>query len=294
MLRKIFHLIIIAIFGALMTSAVCGEGNFIVKNLSNADIENMVQANVLKTPYIFDPNRLRLLIVSYYDFEGKSHEDGKIIVLDAVADSVLKIFQELYKTKFPFQEIKLINEFQGNDDLAMAANNSSALNQRNITGQTALSLHAYGLALDINPIQNPYISFDFDKGTAQYLPAAGAKFANRYENRPGKPNRPGLAEPLKKLFYQNGFNIWGGNWDYPIDYQHFQTSRTLEELLIAMDPADAEEFFKLHIKFLERQKENSAAELALYMQNHANKDLVKDYLVNKKRFMEHARKVVTQ
>lgn len=262
---------------------------FSAKNLSAPEIDEMVQKNILQKPYLFDPARLKILTISYYDFAGEIHNDGQIIVLDSAANYVIAAFQELYRQKFPLQKMRLMNEYNGDDNLAMADNNCSALNQRKITGDGAqLSIHAYGLALDINPIQNPYIDFDVTKGTAQFAPIAGIKFANRLENRSGKQNRQGLAESIKNIFYQNGFNIWGGDWDNPIDYQHFQTSRILAELLITMNSTDAENFFNHHVKFLKTHNE----ELVVYLKNNFYGNLKVSYNADKTEFMNRVERIV--
>lgn len=267
------------------------KAKFLVNDLSWQDIDNMVKTNVLKQPFIFDPTRLKILTISYYDFDGVLHQDGKMIVLDAAADYVILAFKKLFKQKFYLSKIKLMNEYKGDDNLSLKDNNTSSFNQRYITGSaSSLSIHAYGLAIDINPIQNPYISFDYNNGTAQYYPIEGAKYANRLENRPEKPNREGLAEGIKNIFYQYGFNIWGGDWDNPIDYQHFQTSRILAELLVIMNADDAKEFFKIHVEYLS----NHERELAIYMKNNGYPDLKSSYNADKPGFIKQAKSFLYQ
>jgi len=283
----ICHAIKLLILVNFMPQESAASEIFSIQKLSEKDISQMLETNVLKKPYLCDPSRLRLLQISYYDFDGKIHRDGKIVVLDAAAENVINIFKKLFDQKFPLQRISLLNEFKGDDDLSMNANNSSAFNQRAIAGRDRVSIHSYGLAIDINPVQNPYVIFNHENATAQYLPAAGIKFANRLEGRPNKPNRAGLAENVEKIFYQNGFNIWGGNWDDPIDYQHFQTSRGLADLLVVMDARDAKIFFEMHVKFLNQKKED----LVIQAQSLIGEDLKKFYLANKTKFMEQVSKI---
>jgi hypothetical protein len=110
-----------------------------------------------------------------------------------------------------------------------------------ITEGDAVSLHAYGLAIDINPIQNPYVVRTGEVLTFQ--PPTGAEYANRLNDRPWKEARPGMAEAVIDVFAENGFLIWGGYWDNPIDYQHFQVGRKMAERLARVSPPEAEMIF---------------------------------------------------
>jgi hypothetical protein len=130
----------------------------------------------------------------------------------------------------------------------MAANNSSAFNYRKIAidGNDAISIHSYGLAIDINPVQNPYVGnfkdhLTKDCGTAEVWPKAGIQYMNR-RNR-----RPGMVEEIVDIFSLNGFRDWGGNWNDLQDYHHFQTPRILAELLAEMDARHAYDFFDYYV-----------------------------------------------
>ena len=173
---------------------------------------------------------LRIARLSYWDFEDKEHSDGQIMVLDAVAEPVLKIFKALYKQKFPLAKVCLVDHYKGNDTASMEDNNTSIFNCRAIIRGTKLSLHAYGLAIDINPVQNPFVEFPAQKSLALYTPTQGRQYANRFLYRPEKLFRPGMAEQVVSIFKDNGFTGWGGYWDIPIDYQHFQVPREVAEL----------------------------------------------------------------
>lgn len=125
--------------------------------------------------------------------------------------------------------------FGGDDIASMTANNTSAFNGRPITGGSSWSRHAYGVAIDINPLQNPYISSKH--GKQEILPAAST--ASRRA-----PQRPGMAEAVRHIFFRHGFLIWGGDWKQPIDYQHFEigSSKFIARLL-SMTPAAAKAAF---------------------------------------------------
>jgi hypothetical protein len=267
---------------------------FATQILSQQNLQNMLHSNVLKAPYLFNPGRLKFLSVSYYDFDRKIQNDGKIIVLDAVAPMVINIFKKLLQQKFPLQQVKLMDEFKGDDYLAMEANNSSAFNQRLIADTNEVSIHSYGLAIDINPLQNPVITLNYENGAARYFPTQGIKYANRLKNIDCKTESFGFAESVVKIFYNNGFNIWGGNWDNPIDYHHFQTSRKLAGLLITMDKKDAGTFFKWHVKFLRNNFYNNGQELVNALVCDFGYNLAENYISDQKKFMRKASQFIKE
>nr|WP_314898757.1 M15 family metallopeptidase [uncultured Deefgea sp.] len=186
--------------------------------------------------------RLRRVDFPHYDLNGQKRT-GQLIVLDVVAPQVESLMATLWQAKFPIHSALGMEQFQGNDESSMNANNSSAFNGRPTTGGKSWSKHAYGVAIDINPLQNPYVNIA-DDGGIKVLPQASAKvFLNRLALRPEKPQRIGLAdERIADLFAQHGFLTWGGDWDKPIDYQHFEIgSRTyINELIkLPLDLAQA-------------------------------------------------------
>jgi hypothetical protein len=206
----------------------------------------MVLHHVLKSGAPVGCERLRLVKFSYVGFDGQLHDDGEIIVMDAVADYVLRIFADLRKVPFPVAKAKLMNAYDGDDNASMADNNTSAFNVREIAGGGSISLHAYGLAIDLNPVQNPYAKRL--EAILRFSPNSGADYANRLNDRPGKTPRPGMAEGAIDIFANNGFLVWGGYWDNPIDYQHFEVGRILAEKLVRLSPANARELFARHVK----------------------------------------------
>lgn len=219
-----------------------------------------------------DPlERFSLLHISYYDFKGTPHDDGRMIVIDAAAPYVLDIFKKLYRENFPLEKVRLTSEYGGDDNLSMADNNTSAFNCREVTGGGLISAHAYGLAVDINPAMNPFVGpLDKEKGTAEVLPPAGLGFLNRSNERPGMVNGSVIS-----IFEKNGFPVWGGKWNDPIDWQHFQTSRTISQLIASMTPNDAQKMFGIYVKYHNMltkasYKEEGARLGELYKQDSAN------------------------
>jgi D-alanyl-D-alanine carboxypeptidase len=209
--------------------------------ISAAFCEEMRTHHVLNTDAKVGCDRLRLVKFSYFGFDDKMHDDGETVVMDAAATHVLRIFGNLRKMRFPIFKARPMNEFDGDDKASMRANNTSAFNDRILTGGSAASLHAYGLAIDVNPVQNPFLMIS--GGSVKIEPPAGADYINRMSERPGKPSRRGMAEAVVRLFAEDGFLMWGGYWDSPIDYQHFQVSRELAERLAGLPSSQAAGYF---------------------------------------------------
>ena len=161
---------------------------------------------------IISYEELSYISLMYYDFSGVLHADGELIVNAAVAREVAEIFHALYLEKYPFTSITLVDNFgeKADDTASMAANNTSAFNYRLVSGTNSLSKHGYGLAIDINPLYNPYVTLD------HISPPEGVAYVDRTMDFPGKLTHEDLAY---KLFTSAGW-LWGGDWRSP-DYQHF-------------------------------------------------------------------------
>ncbi len=205
--------------------------------------------NHMKLHRVLNPNapvgcdRLRLLKFGYIDFGGQTHSDGEMVVLDAVADHVLQVFGALRGQLFPIASVKLMDHYDGDDDASMAQNNTSAFNVRRVAGSSAMSLHAYGVAIDLNPVQNPYITRSGRSLSVD--PRSGADYVSR------KKLRPGMAEPVVDVFARHGFVEWGGYWRNPIDYQHFQVGRKLAYQLARLPAMEARALFE---RFVEKSR----------------------------------------
>ena len=158
---------------------------------------------------------LRYLSLLYVDFNGETKK-GEMICNKEIAQDLLEIFYELYNNGYQIESIKLIDEFDGDDTQSMLANNTSCFNYRVVDDTTRLSNHAYGLAVDINPFYNPYITFK--NGVTKISPEGSEAYADRTQDFPYKIDENDLAY---KLFTQHGFK-WGGNWNSVKDYQHFE------------------------------------------------------------------------
>ncbi|MCG7287916.1 M15 family metallopeptidase [Cellulomonas sp. ACRRI] len=155
---------------------------------------------------------LRYVTVTYRDVDGGA-ATGELVVHADVADSVVAVFGELFALGYPIRSMRLVDDFGGSDDASMAADNTSAFNCRPISRGTGWSEHAYGRAIDLNPVENPYV-----RGSL-VLPPEGVPFADR-------PDAPGVlhaGDPVVRAFAAHGWR-WGGDWASPVDYQHFSTT----------------------------------------------------------------------
>ena len=155
--------------------------------------------------------KLAYLQLPYWGFDGNIHM-GELIVHHSIAKEVLAIFADIFKAKFPIQQMALIEKYNASDTLSMAANNTSAFNCRPKIGQNkGFSKHSYGTAIDINPLLNPYV-----QGT-NVFPKEAQAFINRQQQRAGFIKK---GEPLHRAFIKRGWR-WGGSWKRVKDYQHF-------------------------------------------------------------------------
>ncbi len=209
--------------------------------LSEGDCEQLAAVGVLTAENPVRCQRLSRVRFSYLSDEGVTRHDGQLVVLDAVASNVASLMDELLRRGFYIGKAHPVEVYAGDDQASMADNNTSAFNGRAVTGGSKWSLHAYGAAIDINPVQNPFIDIAED-GTAHISPAGSAHYSvNGSEDRPGKPARAGMAEGVVDLFASHGFFVWGGDWNYPIDYQHFQIGpRSFVEALASKSVADGQ------------------------------------------------------
>jgi len=208
--------------------------------------DDMKAHNVIRAGAVVGCERLSLVRFSYRGYDGAIHSGGEIMVMDAAAENVLRIFAKLREIRFPIAKARLINNYDGNDDASIADDNTSAFNSRNVAGTNSLSLHAYGLAIDLNPLENPYVQRSGDK--LIFSPPAGARHTNRFKGQPEKQLRLGLAEAVIDVFADEGFLDWGGVWKSSTDYQHFQVSRGFAERLARLAPGEAKAAFAQHVE----------------------------------------------
>ena len=157
------------------------------------------------------PDRLRAVELDHVDFDGHPRR-GTLIVAADVVDEVIAVFRQLFERRYPIAAIQPVDVHGGDDDASMAANNTSAFNCRAVTGGTAWSRHAHGTAIDLNPVQNPYVT------DRVVLPPAGADHVDRARHHPAVI-RPG--DVVTTAFAEAGWR-WGGDFVTLRDHQHFE------------------------------------------------------------------------
>jgi len=156
---------------------------------------------------------LRLLRLPHWGFDGRMRA-GRLIVHEDVARDVLGVLRRLYAAKFPIRRMTPVDAYGGSDFRSNEADNTSAFNCRYVDGTTRWSEHAYGRAIDVNPIENPYVS----GGRTSHR--ASTSYVDRARRRPGMAYGDGV---LVRAFDTIGWG-WGGRWTSVKDYQHFSAS----------------------------------------------------------------------
>lgn len=176
---------------------------------SNLTAEEAVWDNPSLPCPIAIKKSLVCISVAYWSFDGEEHE-GQLVVHKDIADDVEEIFENLKREHFSIQTVIPIADvrFAWDDERSMGANNTSAFNYRTISGTERLSWHAYGRAIDINPLQNPYIRDEI-------VSPQGAVYDHKCM---GTITADSL---VVRLFKEHGF-LWGGDWHDRKDYQHFE------------------------------------------------------------------------
>jgi len=161
------------------------------------------------------PSQLRRLRLAYWGFDGRARTGTLVVNADAVGDLV-DVFSRLYAAHFPIRRMRPIDAYRGRDEPSLEADNTSAFNCRYAVapGPRRWSVHAYGRAIDVNPVENPYLE------GGRVHPRSGRAYLNRARVRPGMAIRGAL---LVRAFAAVGWS-WGGRWTGSPDYQHFSAT----------------------------------------------------------------------
>jgi D-alanyl-D-alanine carboxypeptidase len=152
--------------------------------------------------------------MTYWGFDKKPHQ-GQMVVHARAAKDIVKVFERLYDVRYPIRRMELVDKYKGSDFDSIEADNTSAFNCRNATGSSTWSQHAYGLAVDINPCENPYVTAS---GGVAHKDCV--KYRNRDRRDPGVIHR---GDKVVRAFASIGWG-WGGLWSGTRDYQHFSSS----------------------------------------------------------------------
>ncbi|WP_433331360.1 M15 family metallopeptidase [Spirillospora sp. CA-294931] len=158
---------------------------------------------------------LRMIEMSYWGMDREHHSDGRLVVNAKAADDLVTVFRKLYDDRYPIRRMEPVDRYKGSDFDSIEADNTSAFNCRNATGSGSWSQHAYGLAIDINPCENPYVT---SSGSVAHKDCV--KFRNRSRRDPGVIH---AGDAVVRAFARIGWD-WGGTWTGTKDYQHFSSS----------------------------------------------------------------------
>ncbi len=185
-----------------------------VSSMIPDSVFNKMQGRSYKAGCPIQRTALRYLRLSYRDATGATRT-GELICNKAIASDLVSVFRELWKADCRIERMQLVDDYEASDVKSMQANNTSCFNYRTVAGSKSISKHGYGMAIDVNPLYNPYVA-------GKYVsPKKGKKWAyNRHEIK----NNPYLIKSNSKvcqIFKAHGFR-WGGDWKTKKDYQHFE------------------------------------------------------------------------
>ena len=204
------------VFDHISTTKVKDTNNFYgIEFTEDSKIFTRIRGKSYKDNCTVPLSDLRYLHVLHIGFDNKTLE-GEIICNKVIAEDLLEIFEALYEAGYEIEKIRLVDEYNADDESSMADNNSSAFNFRFISHTTKVSNHGLGLAIDINPLYNPYVKKV--NGILNIEPANSMKYVDRTKKFDHKIDENDLAY---QLFTAHGFE-WGGSWNSLKDYQHFE------------------------------------------------------------------------
>lgn len=214
MLKSLFVFVVLIIAG--MTESNAADDVIFEAMEVPADVAERMQGKSFSAGCPVKMADLRYLRMSHYDFNGEV-KTGEMICHKDIAEALLGVFRKLFEVRYPIERMVLVDEYNGDDEASMRANNTSCFNFRNVAGSSKLSRHAYGKAVDINPLYNPYVRMRAN-GTLFVQPSTAGKYVKR--DKRSNPYMINRADVAYKAFTEAGFK-WGGNWRRYKDYQHF-------------------------------------------------------------------------
>ena len=207
----------VIILTILLTSSMFAQFNANISPITPEVQKRMINGNSWRNTCPVSLSDLQYIQLNHWDFNGKT-VSGEMIVHKDIANEVVYIFEELYNLHYPIRQMRLVSDFKANDWKSIDADNTSAFNCRPVTGnKKKWSKHAYGRAIDINPLENPYIS-----KTGHISHKGSLKYRKRVHKYNTYSDHAVLLKYDKatQVFKKYGWK-WGGDWKYSKDYQHF-------------------------------------------------------------------------
>jgi len=200
----------------LLTTALFADYQAKISPITAAVKQRMIKGNSWRKGCPVSLQNLRYLQLIYKDFNG-NRKMGELIVHKDVASEVKQIFAELYVIGYPIRKMKLVSDYKGSDWQSIEADNTSAFNCRKATGSKKWSKHSYGKAIDLNSIENPYIS-----RSGHISHKASQQYRKRAHKEHSAEDKAVLLKNDKavRIFKKYGWK-WGGDWSGVKDYQHF-------------------------------------------------------------------------
>lgn len=213
--RALIALACVAVLMACAGSADAGELEPFVGSVSRIDraTRQMMVGSSWRPGCPVPLRNLRLVRLTYLGFNDEAQR-GRLIVHRRWADEILDVFHDLYERGFVIRRVRLVDSYDADDRASMRHDNTSAFNCRYVAGTTTWSQHAYGRAIDINPVENPFVS------GSRVSPRRGRRFLDRSNVRPGMIVE---RDVVWRAFRRIGWG-WGGSWSSVKDYQHFSSN----------------------------------------------------------------------
>jgi len=202
---------------SLFSTSLFAQFNYDISDISTDVKKRMIDGDSWREGCPVSLENLRYIQVNHWDFDHKTVV-GEVIVHEDVAEELVYIFEELYNIKYPINKMQLVSDYTGDDWKSIEADNTSAFNCRPMTGKKKKwSRHAYGRAIDINPIENPYISH-----TGHISHENSLKYRKRVHKVDSLADKAVLLknDEAVQIFKKYGWK-WGGDWHSIKDYQHF-------------------------------------------------------------------------
>ena len=201
----------------LLSTSLFAVFNYNISTINKQVAMRMIKGNSWREGCPVSLPNLRYIRVNHWDFNNKT-VSGEIIVHKDVADELVAIFEELYNIGYPIRQMQLVSNYNGNDWKSIDADNTSAFNCRPVTGKKKKwSKHAYGKAIDLNPIENPYVS---KSGHISHKASLKYRKRQHHINSPADKAILLKYDQATKIFKKYGWS-WGGDWHTMKDYQHF-------------------------------------------------------------------------